>query len=159
MRDEPSKSAVEAWIALNRAQQTTMALIERGFREQGLPPYAWYDALWALERAGDGGLRPFELERCLLIAQSNISRLIDRMKVQGAIERRQCADDGRGHLIVITTTGRDLRARMWPIYAECIRGLLEINTTELDRTQLVKVLEAMIARRAASNSARPPLQI
>lgn len=123
MPSEPRPAAVDAWIALNRAQQTTMARIERGFREAGLPAYAWYDALWPLERAGEKGLRPFELERQVLIAQSNISRLIDRMEAAGAVVRRPCEEDGRGHVVLITDIGRELRRRMWPIYAACIERL------------------------------------
>ena len=48
-----------------------------------LPPHSWYDVLWELDRAGAAGLRPFEIERQMLIAQSNISRLIDRLEEQG----------------------------------------------------------------------------
>jgi hypothetical protein len=63
MPKQPSEAVVDAWIALMRAQQTTLLKIERAFREAKLPPHAWYDVLWELERAGAAGLRPFEIER------------------------------------------------------------------------------------------------
>ena len=84
---QPSGAVVDAWIALMRAQQVALLKIERAFREAELPPHAWYDALWELDRAGTAGLRPFEIERRMLIAQSNISRLIDRLVEQGYVER------------------------------------------------------------------------
>src|SRR5262245_65152985 len=93
---QPSDAVVDAWIALMRAQQMTLLKIERAFREAKLPPHAWYDALWELDRAGGDGLRPFEIEQRLLIAQSNISRLIDRLAQQGYVERQPCQEDGRG---------------------------------------------------------------
>jgi DNA-binding MarR family transcriptional regulator len=120
MSKEPSEAVVNAWIVLNRAQHTAMLKIERAFRDAGLPPCAWYDVLWELDRAGGDGLRPFEIERQRLIAQSNISRLIDRLVEQRYVERLPCEDDGRGQRVVITQAGRELRKRMWPVYARAI---------------------------------------
>src|SRR5215470_19738618 len=117
---EPSDAIVDAWIALNRAQQTAQLKIERALREARLPSCAWYDVLWELDRAGEAGLRPFEIERQRLIAQSNISRLIDRLAGQGYVERQPCEEDGRGQRIVITAAGREMRKRMWPVYARAI---------------------------------------
>jgi DNA-binding MarR family transcriptional regulator len=56
----------------------------------------------------------------LLLAQSNLSRLLDRMVAAGLVERHPCADDGRGHLVAATEAGRALRQRMWPAYAGAI---------------------------------------
>src|SRR5688572_25570005 len=85
MPEEPSDAVVDAWITLNRAQQAALLRIERAFREARLPPSAWYDVLWELDKAGAAGLRPFEIERQRLIAQSNISRLIDRLAEAGHV--------------------------------------------------------------------------
>src|SRR5262245_27538338 len=74
MPKPPSDAVVDAWIALNRAQQAALLKIERALRDAKLPPHGWYDVLWELERAGEAGLRPFEIEGQILIAQSNISR-------------------------------------------------------------------------------------
>ena len=49
------RSVVDAWIALMRAQQTALLKIERAFRDAELPPLAWYDVLWELDRAGEPG--------------------------------------------------------------------------------------------------------
>src|SRR5262245_59200328 len=118
MTSGPSDDIVDAWIALIKAQQSTVLKIERAFRDAALPPHAWYDVLWELDRAGDAGLRPFEIERQRLIAQSNISRLIDRLEEQGFVDRRPCEKDGRGQHVVITAAGREMRRRMWPVYAD-----------------------------------------
>src|SRR5512145_3500407 len=106
-----SEAVVDAWVALMRAQQTALLKIERAFREAKLPPSAWYDVLWELDKAGATGLRPFEIERRRLIAQSNISRLIDRLAEAGYVERCPCDQDGRGQRIVITASGREMRKR------------------------------------------------
>jgi DNA-binding MarR family transcriptional regulator len=102
MAKELSEAAVGAWIALMRAQQTALLKIERAFREAELPPLAWYDLLWELDRAGNEGLRPFELEERILIAQSNISRLIDRLAEREYVVRERTEEDGRGQRVRIT---------------------------------------------------------
>src|SRR5215475_12477832 len=137
---QPSDAVVEAWIALMRAQQVTLLKIERAFREAKLPPHAWYDALWELDRAGPAGLRPFEIEQRMLIAQSNISRLIDRLEEQGHVERQPCKEDLRGQKIVITAAGRDLRKRMWPVYARAIREAIGQRVSEREAATLANLL-------------------
>ena len=137
---QPSDAVVDAWIALMRAQQVTLLTIERAFREAKLPPHAWYDALWELDRAGAGGLRPFEIERRMLIAQSNISRLLDRLEEQGHVERQPCEEDGRGQTIVITPSGRDMRKRMWPVYARANSEAIGQRVSEREAANLANLL-------------------
>ena len=146
MKNEPSKAIVGAWIRLMRAQQATLLKIERAFREAGLPPHAWYDVLWELDQAGDEGLRPFVIERQMLIAQSNISRLIDKLEAAAYVERCPCEKDGRGQIVVITTTGRAMRKRMWPVYAEAINKVIGARVSDREAMNLSALLDQLIDR-------------
>jgi DNA-binding MarR family transcriptional regulator len=144
MPKQPSESVVDAWIALSRAQQTAFLKIERAFRNAKLPPHAWYDVLWELDRAGEAGLRPFEIERQILIAQSNISRLIDRLAEQGYVERRPCEEDGRGQHVVITSAGREVRRRMWPTYSRAISEAVGQHFSEGEARNLASLLARLV---------------
>jgi DNA-binding MarR family transcriptional regulator len=144
MPKEPSEAVVDAWIALNRAQQTALVKIERAFRDAKLPSSAWYDVLWELDRAGAAGLRPFEIERQRLIAQSNISRLIDRLGEAGYVERQTCEEDGRGQRIVITPRGREMRKRMWPVYARAIHEAVGRRVSEREAANLASLLGKLV---------------
>jgi DNA-binding MarR family transcriptional regulator len=144
MKAEPSKTVVQAWARLVRAHQTALTAIEQALKTAKLPPLAWYDALLELERAGADGLRPFELEREMLLAQYNLSRLIDRIEKAGYVERRACDDDGRGQVIVITAAGRHIRRRMWPVYAAAIQGTLGEHLTEKQAEVLAALLGTLI---------------
>ena len=124
MRSHPRDTVVRAWARLAQAQQIALTTIEGALKAVNLPPLAWYDALLELERAGDRGLRPGELQSEMLLAQYNLSRLIDRIEHAGYVERRPCDDDGRGQVIVITSAGRDLRRRMWAVYGPAIQRAL-----------------------------------
>ncbi|MGZ2382906.1 DNA-binding MarR family transcriptional regulator [Rhizobium brockwellii] len=71
-----------------------------------MPPLAWYDVLWELARSQDGMLRPYEIEERTLLAQYNLSRLIDRLEKESLVRREAFAEDGRGRWVVITDAGR-----------------------------------------------------
>jgi DNA-binding MarR family transcriptional regulator len=144
MPTEPSEAVVDAWIALNRAQQGALLKVERAFRDAKLPPSAWYDVLWELEKAGAAGLRPFELERRRLIAQSNISRLIDRLAEAGYVERWPCEEDARGQCVVITSAGREIRRRMWPVYARAIAEAVGRRISEREAASLAGLLAKLV---------------
>jgi DNA-binding MarR family transcriptional regulator len=148
MENIPSKAVVGAWIRLMRAQQATLLKIERAFREAGLPPHAWYDVLWELDQVGDKGLRPFEIERQMLIAQSNISRLIDKLEAAGYVERCPCEQDGRGQMVVITAAGRATRKRMWPVYAKAISTVIGARISDREATSLSALLDQLLDRKA-----------
>jgi DNA-binding MarR family transcriptional regulator len=148
MTHRPSDAVVEAWIALVRAQQSAVLTIERAFRDAGLPPHAWYDVLWELDRAGEHGLRPFEIERQILIAQSNISRLIDRLEEKGHVERRSCESDRRGQRVTITEAGREMRKRMWPVYANAISHAVGQHLSEHEAAAVAGLLGKLIEKRA-----------
>lgn len=65
-------------------------------------------------------MRPRDLQARLLIAQSNLSRLLDRMEGVGLISTAPCVDDRRGQTVSVTEAGRRLRHRMWPVYGRAI---------------------------------------
>lgn len=122
MSSQPSETVIRAWARLMKVQQLALASVERELKAAGMPPLVWYDVLLEVERASEVGLRPFVLERAMLLAQYNLSRLIDRIERAGYVERRACEGDGRGHLIVITSSGRAIRRKMWPVYARAIQN-------------------------------------
>src|SRR5215470_12519483 len=127
----PSESVILAWARLVRAQQAALAAVESDLKAAGFPPLAWYDVLLELSRKEDG-LRPFALEQELLLAQYNLSRLIDRLQSAGYVERRICPDDGRGQIVAITAAGRALLKRMWPTYRAAISRHVGAKLGEAD---------------------------
>jgi DNA-binding MarR family transcriptional regulator len=146
MRSNPREAAIRAWARLTRVQQMALVAIERALKSAGLPPLAWYDSLLELERAGDKGLRPYELEREMLLAQYNLSRLIDRIEQAGYVGRRPCDDDGRGQVIVITAAGKEIRKRMWAVYQPAIQGAVGDHLSPAQ----IKTLDALLGQLIAN---------
>ena len=140
----PTDAVVTAWARLMRAQRLALQNVEADLKSAGLPPLGWYDALLELKRAGDGGLRPVELEGRLLLAQHNVSRLIDRLEAGGHVERRPCDDDGRGQMVVISRQGLELLKRMWPIYRAAIqRHVGSKLESDVDAAKLAALLDSL----------------
>jgi DNA-binding MarR family transcriptional regulator len=121
MSRNPSEPVTRAWIRLMRARETLLGAIERDLKAADCLPLAWYDVLLELGRAEHGRLRPFEIEKETLLAQYNLSRLLDRLEREGLVTREPCDDDGRGQWAVITEKGRAAQARTWKVYARSIQ--------------------------------------
>lgn len=117
---QPDESTLRAWTGLIRAQHAVLSAVEADLKAAGFPPLAWYDVLLELRRAEPDGLRPYELQQRMLLAQYNLSRLADRLHHAGNLEKRPCPDDGRGHVLRITRRGRGLLKRMWPVYGDAV---------------------------------------
>lgn len=145
MSGRPSKTVVQAWARLTRAQRQALASIERALKAAKLPPLAWYDVLLELERAG-GSLRPAELEREMLQAQYNLSRLIDRMEQAGYVERRALKVDRRGQAIAITAAGKRVRRRMWSVYGPAIDAAIGAKLSPKKVEMLARLLGALVAQ-------------
>jgi DNA-binding MarR family transcriptional regulator len=141
---EPTPDTVAAWTRLVTASRVLLEEVEARLKAEGLPPLAWYDALWELERA-EAGLRPFELQERLLLPQYGMSRLLDRLVTAELVERLAVEEDGRGQRVRITSTGREMRGRMWPIYAGALCRLVEAPLREGEAASLAAALGRLIA--------------
>jgi DNA-binding MarR family transcriptional regulator len=146
MRTKPSNTVITAWARLMRAQQIALEAIEQALKSAGLPQLSWYDALLELERVGEQGLRPFELEREMLMAQYNLSRLIDRIEKAGYAERHNCESDGRGQVIVITEPGKEMRRQMWAVYRPAIQSAIGAHLSPKAVKTLDRLLGTLIEK-------------
>jgi len=152
VEDLPSDPIVAAWVAMVRASNGVIAGVAADGKAAGFPPLEWYDVLWELESNPKGGLRPFELERGLLLQQYNLSRLIDRMCRAGYVEKQPCETDARGQVLVITREGRALRKRMWPVYLAAIRKHIGSHLSEKDARALCRLLAGMVPDRDSARA-------
>lgn len=140
---ESSKGST--WALFLTAHAVLVEQIELRLAAAGLPSLAWYDVLWALERAGARRLRMSELAEMTVITRSNLTRLVDRLEDAGLVERVRAEEDRRGAFAVVTAEGRALRKKMWPVYAAAIQALFEDHITEKEAAQIREPLGRMLA--------------
>lgn len=143
MKSIPSQSHIKAWARLIRISDHLLRSVEADLKAQGHPNLSVYDALLELNRKGETGLRPYELEQEMLLPQYNISRLVTRLSDKGYIRRTSVKEDGRGQTLHITQSGKDLLKAMWPDYARAIERHIgsKINTQEA--RQMCEILQKL----------------
>ncbi len=139
-----NEAGLHAWAVLLSAHATLVERIEAALAAAELPPLAWYDVLWALERADAGQLRMRELAQAVVLSRSNLTRLVDRLEAAGLTARAACADDRRGAYAVITAAGRAMRKRMWPPYRREIETLFAGHLTQKEATTLGELLTKVL---------------
>lgn len=64
-----------------------------------------YEVLLSLAEAPGDRLRMSELASSLLLSQSGVTRLVDRLERDGLVRRERCDSDGRGFFAVLTAAG------------------------------------------------------
>jgi DNA-binding MarR family transcriptional regulator len=123
------------------------ALIERMEAElaaAGLPELAWYDVLWAIERAPGQKLRLHELAHELVFSRSNLTRLVDRIEGAGLVARERAEDDRRGYYALITRAGLAMRKKMWPVYAKAIESYFDRHLTKAENATMRSVMRRVL---------------
>src|SRR5262245_43328711 len=135
-----------AWPALLTARALIVDEVERRLAEASLPELAWYDVLWALERAPSGRLRMHELAAQTVITRSNITRLVDRLETAGLVTRERDGEDRRGAFALLTPAGRRMRAQMWKVYGPAVGELFDAHLRDGQaaavRACLLRIIEA-----------------
>ena len=149
---ESAKGSV--WAVFLTVHAVLVEAIETRLADAGLPPLAWYDVLWALERAADQRLRMSELALQTVLSRSNLTRLIDRLEDAQLVERERSADDRRGAFAVLTGDGKAMRRRMWPVYQAAIRELFEAEISDAEAAAMGRALRRVLERARSRDSAQ-----
>jgi DNA-binding MarR family transcriptional regulator len=139
-----AESKLHAWAVLLAAHAALIERIEAALVEAKLPPLAWYDVLWELEKAEGGKLRMHELARRIVLSRSNLTRLADRLEDAGLVRRIDTAHDRRGYDCVITRAGRAMRGKMWPAYRAQIENLFSDQVTREEARAMADALARVL---------------
>jgi DNA-binding MarR family transcriptional regulator len=102
--DDPRLSSWRAF--LHAHARITRRLDEDLQANHGLS-LAEYDALLQIATAPDRRLRMNLIAQRVLLSRSGVTRLIDRLVAEGAVERATCPTDARGAEAVLTASGLD----------------------------------------------------
>ena len=141
---QPNPQTIAAWTSLVTANRLLLEDIEHSLKKAELPTLGWYDALLEIEKAGDDGIRPFELKERLLLPQYGMSRLLDRMAKAGFVDRQGVEDDGRGQIVRLTQEGRNVRRAMWPVYADALIRCVEQRLSPDEAAELARLLKKLV---------------
>src|SRR3954470_10603352 len=90
-----------------RAQQILIARFDATLKPHGLT-FARYEALVLLRFSRSGALPLSVIGQRLMVHPTSVTNTIDRLEVQGLVERQPNPRDGRGVLAALTADGRAL---------------------------------------------------
>jgi DNA-binding MarR family transcriptional regulator len=103
----PRDPRIGTWRDFLVAHARLQRLLDEELRAEHDLSLAEYDALLQLAEAPGRRLRMHQLADRVVLSRSGITRLIDRLLVDGAVERSLCATDARGAEAVLTAAGLD----------------------------------------------------
>jgi DNA-binding MarR family transcriptional regulator len=127
--------AVDAWESLFRAQVSVLRQLNAEFPTDEVS-FNEYDVLFNLSRQEGGRLRLRDLNRHLLLTQPSVSRLVDRLTARGLLSKAGDPVDGRGTIVCLTETGRDVFRRVAVRHAETIHRRVGGALSDVELRQL-----------------------
>ena len=145
---EPDRMA--AWRGFIEAHAHVVGLLARELQEEQSLPLTWYDVLVQLSEAEGRRLRMQELADRVLLSQSGLTRLVDRLEEEGLVERVRCSDDGRGLFAQLTRDGLTTLRRTYPTHLRGVREWFTDLLTDEEATVLAGALTRI------ADNARPP---
>lgn len=142
--ESPVRLAAETWESLFRAQVAVMRRLQAApaFKALALNEY---DVLFTLSRCPSGWLRLNELNDNVLLSQSSLSRLVERLEKRGLVERSPAPKDGRGILIKLTEAGRELQKQIGREHVRDIATLVAPALTAMEQRELLRLTEKLRA--------------
>ena len=111
-----------AWRGFLRVHAALVRELDRELTLAHDLPATHYEVLLHLDNAPDHRLRMSELASSVLLSQSGITRLVDRLERDGLVERVPCADDRRGLWAILTDAGRSRLAEARPTHLAGVRA-------------------------------------
>jgi DNA-binding MarR family transcriptional regulator len=127
---------LDAWRGFLRAHAEIVRELDRELQaEHGLALMS-YEVLLYLAEAPGNRLRMSELASWLLLSQSGVTRLVDRLERQGLVRRERCEDDARGFFAVLDREGEARFRDARPTHLAGIRRLFLDRLSEDDQRSL-----------------------
>jgi DNA-binding MarR family transcriptional regulator len=118
---ELTVSELGAWRGFLRAHSAIVRELDRDLQDEHGLPLTEYEVLLRLESAPGRRMRMTELASSVLLSQSGVTRLVDRMVKTGLVERERCDDDRRGLFARITPAGLRRLAQARPTHLAGVR--------------------------------------
>jgi DNA-binding MarR family transcriptional regulator len=143
----PDQRGLAAWQSLLRAHASLMRELATDLGMRSRLPLGDFDVLAQLAGAG-GELRMTELAAKTFGSRSAMTRRVDRLVVEGLVQRMESASDGRGVVIAISEAGLLRLSAAVPVHVE---GVSKLFIDQLDDEEL-EVLERALNKVSVSCS-------
>jgi len=103
----PADPRIEPWRAFLQAHARITRRLDEELRAEHDLSLAEYDAIVTIANAPDRRIRMRQLADRVILSKSGVTRLIDRLVLDGLVQRDVCQSDARGAEAVLTPAGLD----------------------------------------------------
>ena len=110
------------WLAFLRTFSTINRQLATDMEHYHQLPMAWYDVLIHLYHSPNQRLQMQELAGQVMMSNSGLTRLVDRIIEDGLVERCPCADDRRVIYISLTKTGYSKIESVFPEHQKRVQA-------------------------------------
>ncbi len=149
--------AVDAWESLLRAQVSLMKEFADDFRGAAVSMQE-YDVLYTLTGCPDGRSRLRDLADHVRLSQPGLSRLVERMEVDGLVSRERDPQDGRGTLVALTDHGREAQRTVGRVHAASIVSRVTGSLSSAEQAELARLCTKLRVGTPARTAAAPRLE-
>ncbi|WP_418276129.1 MarR family winged helix-turn-helix transcriptional regulator [Isoptericola jiangsuensis] len=139
-----AREAARTWEALFRTQvalmrrfQADAVWVELSMRE--------YDVLFSLSTSSDGAMRLRDLNEKVLLAQSSLSRMVERLEARGLVTRSVPVDDARGTLVTLTDEGGHLQREVGRRHVQAMDQYVGDALDQDEQAELTRILDKLRA--------------
>jgi DNA-binding MarR family transcriptional regulator len=145
---------LEPWRAFLQAHARVSRRLDEELRAGHDLSLAEYDAMLTIANAPERRIRMRQLADRVLLSKSGITRLIDRLILDGLVERSTCVEDARGAEAVLTEAGLQ---RLRDASRTHLRGIDSHFLALLDRDDLATIERCM--RAVADGAGAAPVEL
>jgi DNA-binding MarR family transcriptional regulator len=130
----------QVWESFIHAHAAVFKRLEDEIKREAGIGLSWFDVLIHLAWADAGRMNLQDLTNSLLLTQSSVSRLVDRMETAGLVRKEMSNADRRAVLVSLTPAGRAAFRRAYRVH---LRGIEEHFTQHVTADEAASMTEAL----------------
>ena len=151
--DDQQQRTWRAWLS---ASELVPRVLDAQLQRDAGISHAAYVVLAMLSESPSRSRRMSDLARRANQSQSRLSHTVARLEERGWVRRERSAEDGRGHVAVLTEDGWDVVRSVAPGHVDAVREAVFGSLTPEQTQNLGDALEAIVDRIDPDRSLRVP---
>ena len=141
------EEALFVWVGMLRVHHVVVSLLDAELQTKHHLPLSSFEVLLHLSLRPERRMRLSALAESVVLTQSGISRLIDRLEKAGLVRREPYPDDKRGAYAVLTAEGLARVHAAEATHLAAVRAHFLDHLTDEERSTLARVWERLLSER------------
>jgi DNA-binding MarR family transcriptional regulator len=148
VRGLPDEALAPVWVGMLRVHHLVVDQLDTALQAKHHIPLSSFEVLLHLSFQPEQRMRLSALAASVVLTQSGISRLTDRLERAGLVRREPSPGDGRGAYAVLTEEGHALLHEAAATHLAAVRAYFLDYLTGEEGATLARVWERLLSRKA-----------